>query len=79
MTGKEEFLNTLKTLQFVRLDNQDEQMGAVTYTLRLGNDELVVYANHILWKGELYSIYQGDFDFLADVEYSSSSEWLPWI
>jgi len=77
---KEDFLNKLQNVRLIKLnDKAHYQTGAVKYTLQMGNDEIVVYENHVMWKGQLYTIYQGSFDFLADVEYSSSSGWLPWL
>ena len=80
VTNKEDFLQNLRTIHFVKLNNKDHyQLGAATHSVRIDNDELTVYSKYITLNGELYSIYQGDFAFLSDVQFSTSSGWLPWL
>ena len=76
---KEAFLENLQGVQLVGLNNLlHYELGQKTYTVKLGKDEMIVYSRYIVYKGELYVIYQGDFGFLKNVEFSDSTE-LPFV
>lgn len=80
ITEKDVFLESLQGLRFVRLNNKAHyQTGAATYTLQIGNDEIAVYHKFVTLNGDLYIIHQGNFEFLKDLKFSSSSDWLPWL
>ncbi len=76
---KAAFLESLQGLRFVKLNNLSHyDLGAKTHTVKLGKDEMSVYAKYVVYKGELHVIYQGDFSFLNNVEFSDSTE-LPFV
>ncbi len=80
---KAAFLQHLQGVRIIKLTNQAHyRLGEKTYTVHLGRDELLVYQKHVIYKEELYVIHQGDFDFLKDLEFTSSTDssgWLPWV
>ena len=77
---KAAFLDSLQGLRFVGLSSVEHySLGQKTHTVKLGKDEMSVYSKYVVYKGELYAIYQGDFGFLKNVELESSSGWLPWL
>ena len=77
---KAAFLESLQGLRFVKLNNLSHyDLGEKTHTVKLGDDEMSIYSKYVVYKGELYFTYQGDFAFLKNVELESSSGWLPWL
>ena len=80
VTEKESFLESLQALRFVKLQNKAHyQTGAATYTVQIDSDKITVYQKFVEVNGELYSIYQGDFDFLGALQYSFSSDGAGWM
>ena len=76
---KATFLESLQGVRFVKLNNLSHYgLGQKTHTVKLGKDEMSVYSKYVVYKGELYAIYQGNFEFLKNVEFSDSTE-LPWV
>ena len=74
---KEEFLESLQGLRFVKLNNKAHyETGALKYTVTLGEDKLSVYEEFVVVKDELYIVSKGSFGFLKDVEVLL--EW-PWL
>jgi hypothetical protein len=77
---KQFIIDELSDVTFVKLGNKDHyELGDFDYTVTVGSDEIVVYENYVTKNGELYRIYEGNFDFLGDLTFDVSSGWLPWL
>ena len=80
IADKQAFLDALKGMRFVKLNNKEHyQIGTKGYTIRIDEDEIAVYKKHVVFNGDLYVVYEGDFDFLKDIKFDASSGWLPWL
>lgn len=81
ISNKAEFLQSLQGVRFVKLNNKaDYQTGAKNYTIKIGSDEIAVYAKYVTLNGELYAIYEGSFGFLQDIQFNKiESGELPWL
>ncbi|MBQ8294822.1 MAG: hypothetical protein IJX87_00150 [Clostridia bacterium] len=75
ITDKAAFLGDLNKVRVVKLQNKAHyQIGEKTYVLKIGNDQIEVYQKYITVNGDLYAIYQGNFNFLKNLDF-----WLPWL
>lgn len=73
------FIENLQTLRFVKLNDAERyRVDAPTYTLRLGNDVMLVCPKYVVLNDELLFVCQGNFAFLDGLEYTDDVE-LPWI
>jgi hypothetical protein len=80
ITDKEDFLTKLKAVAVVGLNHKEHyEMGAKKYTIKIDNDEIVVYGKYVTINSALYVIQQGNFDFLKSLQYGSTVEGLPWL
>lgn len=80
IADKQAFLDALKGMRFVKLNNKEHyQIGSKGYTIRIDEEEIAVYKKHVVFNGDLYVVYEGDFDFLKDIKFDASSGWLPWL
>lgn len=80
ITEKTEFLSNLKQVKCLKLENKDHyQLGDLKYQIFISEDVIKVYGNLVTINEELYIVTEGNFDFLNNIKFSSSSGWLPWI
>lgn len=81
LSNKSDFLENLQRLKFVKLHHKaDYAIGEKAYTVKIDEEELLFYEKYAVVRGELYILYEGNFEFFKTLKYSSSSSgWLPWI
>ena len=77
---KEWFLDELGGLFFVKLGNASHyDLGSFAYTVTIGSDTILVYQNYVTVNGSLYRLHEGSFDFFYELDFGTSSGWLPWL
>lgn len=80
ITDKAAFLDNLTTVRLVKLGNPSHyQIGDLGYTIKADTDEIKIYQKFVTVNGELYAIYQGNFEFLKSITFKADSGWLPWV
>ena len=75
------FLDDLNGLRVITLwDVTNFTLGDADYRIETGHDIINIYGDIIVIGETAYAVVEGDFDFLSELEYSSSSSgFLPWI
>lgn len=77
---KQEFLNNLKQIKYFKLENMEHyQLGNLKYQILVDEELINIYGEYIVINDNLYVVTEGNFSFLNDLKFSSSSGWLPWI
>lgn len=80
ISEKTEFLNNLKQVKCLKLSNIEHyQLGDLKYQILVSNDVIKVYGEFVTINENLYIVTEGNFEFLNNIKFSSSSDWLPWI
>ena len=80
ISEKTEFLNNLKQVKCLKLSNIEHyQLGDLKYQILVSNDVIKVYGKFVTINENLYIVTEGNFEFLNNIKFSSSSDWLPWI
>jgi hypothetical protein len=76
-----EFLSELGKVKIIKLARAaDYIVPSVEYTVVIGEDSLVIRGGYLTVGEDLYAVVEGDFSFLAEYKFSSSSDgFLPWI
>lgn len=76
-----DFFAKLGKVKIIKTANAaDYTLPDVEYTVEIGEEEIVICGNCLKIDGELYVIAEGDFAFLSEYTFSSSSDgFLPWI
>lgn len=77
----EEFLNKLREIKYVKINNYNQfTLSEKRFKLVIEDKVIGIYDNGlIIINDDLYMITYGDFSFLKDVQFTSSSGWLPWV
>ena len=75
------FLDDLNDLGVIELwEITDFTFGTEDYRIETGHDSIKIYGNFIVIGETAYAVVEGDFGFLSDLDFSSSSGgFLPWI
>jgi hypothetical protein len=75
------FLEDLNGVDVIRLcDASDFTFGTADYRIETGHDSIKIYGDIIVIGEMAYAVVAGDFGFLSDLDFSSSSGgFLPWI
>ena len=75
------FLEDLNGLGVIELwEITDFTFGTEDYRIEMGHDSIKIYGNFIVIGETAYAVVEGDFGFLSDLDFSSSSGgFLPWI
>ena len=75
------FLDDLNGLRVITLwDVTNFTLGKADYHIETGHDVINIYGDIIVIGETAYAVVEGDFEFLSDLDFSSSSgEFLPWI
>ncbi len=80
LTDKEGFLTNLQGVTLIKLTNKAHyETGDATYTIKIGDDIIVVYEVYVTVNGNLYGVCQGNFNFLKVLKFNVSSGELPWL
>lgn len=80
ISEKNEFLNNLKQVKCLKLSNIEHyQLGDLKYQISISNDIIKIYGEFVTINENLYVVTEGNFEFLNNIKFSSSSDWLPWI
>ena len=76
-----QFLADLNAVRVIALsDVTDFNFDTADYRIETGHDTIKIYGDIIVIGSRAYAVAEGDFSFLSDLEYSSSSGgFLPWI
>ena len=75
------FLDDLNGLGVIELwEITDFTFGTEDYRIETGHDSIKIYGDFIVIGETAYAVVEGDFGFLSDLDFSSSSGgFLPWI
>ena len=80
ITEKTDFLNKLKQVKYFKLNNKENfELGDLKYKIQIDEEIINVYSIYMVINDNLYIISEGNFSFLNDIKFSSSSGWLPWL
>ncbi len=81
ITEKAEFLASLNEVKLIKLSCAEHYtLGKQNYTVKIGDEVIKIYGNYVTIGNELFAVTEGDFGFLSELTYSSSSSgFLPWI
>ena len=76
-----EFFAELGKAKLVKLANAaDYTVPSATYTVAVGEEGIGIHGRYVKLGADLYAVTEGDFAFLGDYTFSSSSGgFLPWI
>ena len=78
---KEEFVKNLNKVNVIKLLNKENYtLSEFVYKIEAENTVVVIYeGGFVTINDDLYYIVDGNFDFLKDVKFYSSTGWLPWV
>ena len=80
ITDKEEFLNNLKQVKYIKLNNKDSfSLGDLKYKIQIDDETIEVYEKFLVINNNLYLVTSGSVSFLDNLKFNTSSGWLPWI
>lgn len=77
---KNVFLYNLEEVKCLQLYNVgDYQLGDLKYQILIDEEIINIYNDYIMINDNLYVIVSGGFNFLNNIDFNSSSGWLPWL
>lgn len=77
---KNVFLSNLQEVKCLKLYNADDyQLGDLKYQILIDEELINIYDDYIMINDSLYIIVSGSFNFLNNIDFNSSSGWLPWL
>ncbi len=78
---KADFFTELGKVKIIKMANAaDYTVQDVEYTVAIGEEAIKICGNYLKIGEDLYAVAQGDFAFLSEYAFSSSSDgFLPWI
>lgn len=79
ITDKEEFLNNLKQVKYIKLKKDAFNAGELKYKIKIDNETIEVYEKFLVINNNLYLVTSGSLSFLDNLKFNTSSGWLPWI
>ena len=80
ITDKSNFLDNLNQIKYLKLNNVDHyQLTELKYQISIDEEIIKVYDGYITINEDSFIIIEGNFSFLNNIKFSSSSGWLPWI
>lgn len=80
ITEKNDFLSNLRQVKYFKLLNKEYyDLGNLKYKIQIDEEVINIYNKYIIINDNLYIVLDGDFTFLNNLKFSSSSGWLPWL
>lgn len=75
------FIENLNKVKYIKVkDFTQYTIGDFKYKIEINGQTIGVYNNDLIIIGDtLYNVVEGNFDFLKDIKFNTSSGWLPWI
>lgn len=75
------FIENLNQVKYIKVkDFTQYTIGDFKYKIEINGQTIGVYNNDLIIIGDtLYNVVEGNFDFLKDIQFNTSSGWLPWI
>jgi len=75
------FVENLNKVKYIKVKEFTQYtIGDFNYKIEIDGQVIGVYNNGLVIVGDtLYNVVEGNFDFLKDIKFNTSSGWLPWI